>query len=138
VKTPVFLASSLFILSLASCGDGKHASVTTDSDPNGTWKWTIKMGNRTNDVSLKLAWDGRNLSGGMAGRSNQATPITNAAYKNGTVSFSVVRENGGKTVETKYSAALGKDILVGKSEHSGEGQVQRREWKAERVKDTRK
>ena len=135
MKNPAFLTTVCGLLLLASCG-GSHASVSTDSDPNGTWKWTLKMGGRTNDISLRLAWDGQNLSGGMTGRSNQLTPITNATYKNGTVSFSIIRESFGKAHETKYSATLHKDILLGKSESTHNGEVRSREWKAERLKDT--
>jgi len=138
LKNRLLLPAALAFFLLASCGDGHHASVSTDSDPSGTWKWTLKVGDRSRDVSLKLAWDGQNLTGSLPGRSNLAVPITNAGFKNNTVSFSVIRESHGKTYETKYSAALSKDVLVGKSESTRDGQVQSREWKAERVKEEKK
>src|SRR5262245_23165071 len=77
------------------------------ANPTGTWKWTVMGANNTNrDVTLKLKLEGDKLTGAMVGRNNQDTPIEDASFKDGTVSFKVTRERNGQKFVTKYEGKL--------------------------------
>ena len=44
-------------------------------NPTGTWKWTVKFGEQTREMTLKLKLDGDKLTGAMLGRDGKETPI---------------------------------------------------------------
>src|SRR4029079_14710160 len=75
-------------------------------DPTGTWKWTVTFNNNTFDATLKLKLEGDKLTGSMPGRDNQETPISDASYKDGKLSFSVTREINGQKRTTKYEGTV--------------------------------
>ena len=80
----------------------------------------MKFGDRSIDMTLKLKLDGDKLSGAMLGRNGKETPIQDAAYKNGNVSFKVVRERGGKKSTSSYTGTLSGDTIKGKMEFGQE------------------
>ena len=97
-------------------------------DPAGTWK--IKAGQR--EATLKLKLDGDKLSGSITGSGGQETPIDNAAYKDGQISFEVTREGrDGQKMTLKYNGKVKGDTIEGKVE-TPRGS---RDWKATRSKD---
>src|SRR5262245_28927048 len=66
------------------------------ADPTGTWTWSFTTQNgQTIDSTLKLKLDGDKLTGVYVGRNNQETPIENAQFRDGEVSFQVPRERDG-------------------------------------------
>lgn len=102
-------------------------------DPSGTWKWQVKRGDQTRDVSLTLKLEGDKLTGHMPGRNNVVTPIEEASFKDGTVAFSVTREFNGVKRTTKYSGKLSGDTITGKSEGTDrEGKPQTTDWVAKK------
>ena len=103
-------------------------------DPTGTWKWSTTFGDKTIDASVKLKLEGDKLTGVYVGRNNTETPIDNASFKDGKVSFSVTREFGGNKFTTKYNGMLSGDTIKGKSEFERDGQAQSRDWEAKRQK----
>jgi hypothetical protein len=119
--------AALIGLTATARADDKKANLT------GTWKWTVMMGNNTRDVTLKLKQDGDKLTGAMVGRNNQETPIEDATFKDGEVSFKVTRTNQqGQKISTTYKGKLEGDTIKGKSEREG---GQPRDWEAKRAKD---
>lgn len=107
-------------------------------DPTGTWKWTVQMGDQSREVTLKLKLEGEKLTGAMVGRNDQETPIQEAKYKDGEVSFKVVREREGRKMTTTYTGKVSGDTIKGKVEFQGRDQARTRDWEAKRVKEEEK
>jgi hypothetical protein len=104
------------------------------SDPTGTWKWTVQTRNgQSREMTLKLKLEGEALTGAMLGRNNQETPIQDGTYKDGAISFTVVRERNGQKITTKYSGKLSDDTIKGKMEFEFGGQARSRDWEAKRA-----
>jgi len=115
---------------------GLVSSVRAAEDPTGSWKWTVKLGDNSFDVTLKLKLEGDKLTGAVGGgQSNQETPITDASFKDGKVNFTVVRElQGGQKFTIKYDGTLSGDTITGKSERERDGQKVSNDWVAKRQK----
>src|SRR5262245_8373524 len=112
------------------------AAVAADS-PTGTWKWSIMgQGGQARETTLKLKLEGDKLTGSVAGRQGgQDTPIEDATFKDGTVSFKITRERNNMKFVTKYSGKLSGDSIKGKSESERDGQTRSTDWEAKRSKD---
>jgi hypothetical protein len=104
------------------------------ANPTGTWKWTIQMGERKAEATLKLKLEGDKLTGAMVGRNNQETAIEDAKYKDGELSFKVVREREGQKRTSKYAGKVSGDTIKGKIESERDGKAQSRDWEAKRAK----
>jgi len=104
------------------------------ANPTGTWTWSVKIGEQTREMTLKLKLDGEKLTGAMVGRDGQETKIEDAKYQKGTLSFTVVRERGGVKMTSKYTGRVSADAIKGKISVEREGQTQSRDWEAKRVK----
>jgi hypothetical protein len=104
-----------------------------DDSPTGTWKWTQMFGNNSREVTMKLKQDGDKVTGTISGR-NADTEISDGSYKDGTVSFSVVREVNGNKITTKYNGKVSGDTIKGKVEGERNGQAFSRDWEAKREK----
>ncbi len=103
-------------------------------DPSGTWKWQVKRGDQTRDVTLTLKLEGDKLTGHMPGRNNTVTPIEDASFKDGTVAFSITRERNGVKSTTKYSGKLSADTITGKSDGTDrDGKAQTMDWVAKKT-----
>jgi hypothetical protein len=113
---------------------GVAAVARADDKPNptGTWKWTVKFGDQTREMTLKLKLDGDTLTGAMLGRDGKETPIQDATYKDGEVSFKVVRERNGNKMTSTYTGKVSADTIKGKATF---GNNQSRDWEAKRAKD---
>ncbi len=102
-------------------------------DPSGSWKWSVKRGDQTREVTLTLKLEGDKLTGHIPGRNNTVTPIEEASFKDGTVAFSVTREFNGVKRTTKYSGKLSGDTITGKSEGTDrEGKATTTDWVAKK------
>lgn len=102
-------------------------------DPSGTWKWSVKRGDQTREVTLTLKLEGDKLIGHMPGRNNTVTPIEDASFKDGTVAFAVTREFNGVKRTTKYSGKLSGDTITGKSEGTDrDGKATTTDWVAKK------
>jgi len=123
----------LVTVALALAFVGFVSTARAADDPTGTWKWSVTFGDKTIDASLKLKLEGDKLTGAYVGR-NMETPIENASFKDGKVSFTVTREFGGNKFTTKYDGTLSGDTITGKSEFERDGQKQSRDWIAKRQK----
>jgi len=109
------------------------AGIARAEDPSGTWKWTMTAGNNTREVTLKLKLDGDKLTGSISGR-NADTEISDGTYKDGDISFNVVRERNGNKITTKYTGKVSGDSIKGKIESERNGQATSRDWDAKREK----
>jgi hypothetical protein len=109
------------------------AGIARAEDPSGTWKWTMTAGNNTREVTLKLKLDGDKLTGTISGRNND-TEISDGTFKDGDISFNVVRERNGNKMTTKYTGKVSGDSIKGKIESERNGQANSRDWEAKREK----
>jgi hypothetical protein len=100
----------------------------------GTWTWTSTFGGQTRERTLKLKFEKGTLSGSLSGREGQETAIQDAKFKDGEISFVVVRERDGQKMTSKYTGKLTGDTIKGKIEFERDGQTQSRDWEAKRAK----
>lgn len=133
MKRLVTMVLVLVLVAVASM-----AQAADKPDPTGTWKWTVQMGDQSREVTLKLKLEGEKLTGAMVGRNDQETPIQEAKYKDGEVSFKVVREREGRKMTTTYTGKVSGDTIKGKIEFQGRDQARTRDWEAKRVKEEEK
>jgi len=133
MKRLVTMVLVLVLVAVASV-----AQAADKPDPTGTWKWTVQMGDQSREVTLKLKLEGEKLTGAMVGRNDRETPIQEAKYKDGEVSFKVVREREGRKMTTTYTGKVSGDTIKGKVEFQGRDQARTRDWEAKRVKEEEK
>jgi hypothetical protein len=126
-----FLAAGL-VLALVHLAGAARAD--DKANPTGTWKWTVERNGQTFDMSLKLKAEGDILTGELI-RNDQETKIEDGTFKNGEVSFTVVREFNGNKVTFKYKGKLEGDTIKGKTEIERDGQTMERDWEAKRAKE---
>jgi hypothetical protein len=125
---------SIAALVLALVGVAYLAQAADNPNPTGTWKWTVPMRNgQSREMTLKLKLEGDALTGAMVGRNGQETAIQDGTYKDGTVSFKVVRERNGQKMTAKYSGKVTDDTIKGKVEVEGGRQAGGRDWEAKRA-----
>lgn len=129
-----FSALTALAIGLVVTSFSAAAQAGESKDPTGTWKWTVTFNNQTRESTLKLRLEGDKLTGAMLGRDNQETPIEDAKYKDGEVSFSVTRERNGQKFTAKYSGKVSGDTIKGKMEFERDGQTRSRDWEAKREK----
>jgi hypothetical protein len=122
-------------LVLAIVGMAAIARADEKSNPTGTWKWTVKFGDRSAEMTLKLKLDGDKLSGAMLGRDGKENPVEDATYKDSEVSFKVVRERQGAKMTSTYTGKVSGDTITGKIQFERGGNAQSRDWEAKRAKD---
>jgi hypothetical protein len=103
-------------------------------NPTGTWKWEVKFNDQTFDLSLKLKQDGDKLTGTLTGPAGD-TDIQDGKYKDGDLSFTVVREGNGQKMTFKYKGKVNGDTITGKTDIDRDGQASSRDWEAKRSKD---
>ena len=119
------------------------AAFAADASPSGTWKWTAqgRGGGPGFEATLKLDLKEGALSGTMMGGTfGQNTipdiAISDASFKDGSVSFSVTRtgQDGTKRT-TKYEGKLEGDTIKGSIERQNrDGQMVKADWVATRAK----
>jgi hypothetical protein len=117
---------------------GATAGVARADDkpnPTGTWKWKVKFNDQEREFTLKLKQDGDKLTGAMVGRDNKDTPIEEAKFSDGEVSFKVTRERNGQKFVTKYTGKVTGDTIKGKTEFERNGETMSRDWEATRAKE---
>jgi hypothetical protein len=103
----------------------------------GTWKWTFQMPDGTKaQPKIKLKRDGNVLTG-----VTQVNPGSEAAIQDGhvegdQVSWSVVREQAGRKVTTRYSGKFAGETIQGTIESDWAGETRTYPWTAKRVSDS--
>ncbi len=124
------LAAAVVLAMIAVAGAARAAD-----DPTGTWKFDMKQrNNQSRSVTLKLKLDAGKLTGAIVGRNNAETAVSDATYKDGDISFSVVRERNGNKTTTKYTGKQSGDEIKGKIETDAGGQTNTQDWDAKREK----
>jgi hypothetical protein len=100
--------------------------------PTGTWTWETVFGTFRSQSSAKLELDSKGKLKGKAKLRTTEVDIKNAHFKDGEVSFDVVRERDGVETVTTYRGKLDGDTIKGESEFEFGGELRKREWVATR------
>ncbi len=120
---------------LALVGFAAIAQADEKASPAGTWKFTVKGRNdQSREVTMKLKVDGEKLTGTVTGGRNNDMDIeiSDGKFKDGEVSFEVVRERNGTKRTTKYNGKLDKDVIKGKVETERRSEKVSNDWEAKR------
>jgi hypothetical protein len=102
-------------------------------DPSGDWKWTFERNGQSVDILMTLKADGEKLTG-TVGREDRKTEIQDGTFKDGEVSFKVVRERNGQNFTSTYKGKLEGDAIKGTMDFEFGGEARSRPWEAARVK----
>ena len=118
----------------AAVGAAALSTLAFAGDPTGSWHWDMKGRNgNTMQATLDLALKDGALTGTSHSSRGGDTAISNATFKDDTVSFSVVREYNGNKFESKYSGKLAGDTIKGEITMPGrDGNTRTIEWNASR------
>jgi hypothetical protein len=109
--------------------------VSAAEDPTGNWKSTVMLGKKSQDVTIKLKLEGDTLTGTIGGgQGNREAAISDGAFKDGKVSFSVIREQKGEKLTQKYTGTVSGDTIKGKIETERGGKARSTDWEATRQK----
>ncbi len=92
------------------------------ADPVGTWKcaYTIGDQNRTADLTIKK--DGEKVEGTMTWPDQKDEKITDAKFKDGKLTFGVVRKFMDNAIPIAYELTINGDKLTGKGSSEFGGQ----------------
>ena len=114
-------------------GAGRPGPVQDKANPTGTWKYTADINGQSFDVVIKLKLDGDKLTGTVNVR-DMETKIEAREFKDGEVSFKVVREADGNKFVLKYKGKITGDTFKGKRDEC-DGETNTREFEAKRTKE---
>ena len=105
------------------------------ADPSGTWTWTVTtQAGQEFDLSLELKLDADKLTGALTLPMGDSIEIKDGTFKDDVVAFKVEFERDGIVRTTKYQGKVDGDTIRGKSERERDGEVQSRDWEANREK----
>jgi hypothetical protein len=123
-----FLVAPLVLTFVAVAGLARAAE-----NPTGTWKWEVKVNDQSIDIALKLKLDDDKLTGSINSPLGE-TAIQDGKYKDGDLSFTVLRERDGQKMTFKYTGKVSGDTIKGKTEIERNGETSSRDWEAKRAK----
>jgi hypothetical protein len=123
------------VLSLVATADeAADAAKATPVDPSGSWKWSYNFNDNPADFSLKLNWDGQQLTGKYTAFNN-TTDVDEGKLNDGKISFIAHREFNGNQFTVHFDGKAEPDDIVGTvGVDFGEG-PREFEWHAKRVVD---
>jgi hypothetical protein len=107
---------------LGFCG---LASAQEDkANPVGTWKCDYKIGDQQRTATLTLKKEGDKFIGTMNWPDQKDEKITDPKFKDGKLTFSVVRKFMDNTIPIEYTLTIDGDKLTGKGSAEFGGQKQ--------------
>lgn len=92
------------------------AQATQPAGLTGTWRWTVQAFGGEQETVLKLKQEGDKISGTVSGFGGEDSPIAEVKFANNTLTFKVVRDFGGQSITTLYTATINGATIKGKSE----------------------
>jgi hypothetical protein len=94
------------------------------ADPVGTWKCEYEIGGQQRMATLTIKKDGDKLAGTMSWPDQKETNVKDLTLKDGTLTFSVVREFMDNKIPIEYKLTLDGDKFKGKAAAEFGGQKQ--------------
>jgi hypothetical protein len=104
-------------------------------DPTGTWKWQRTFNDNDVEFTLKLNWDGKELTGKYSAFNN-TSDIERAKFEKDQISFVAQREFNGNEFEVKFDGKVQPDELNGTIDVDFGDGPQEFEWTAKRAVET--
>jgi hypothetical protein len=102
-------------------------------DPTGTWEWEYSNDDNTIEFQVKLAWDGKNLTGKYTAF-DETTDIEEAKIEKDQVSFVSTREFNGNEIVARFSGTVKPDDIEGTVEvEFGDNDPREFPWRATRT-----
>jgi hypothetical protein len=120
-------------LASALVATGLVATARAADDPSGDWKWVVERNGQETEFTMTLKAEGEKLTGTVS-RNERKSEISDGKFKDGEVSFNVVRERDGQTFTIKYKGKLEGDSIKGAIEFDFGGETRSIEWEAKRAK----
>jgi hypothetical protein len=114
-------------------GAAVNAYAAEKPNPAGTWKLSIEVSGQGYEFTLKLKMDGNKLTGTMAGEDGKETPIQDAKFKDGVLTYAVIHDENGQKIPVKATATISGDTMKGKAAFELDGEAQNVPWEAKRV-----
>jgi hypothetical protein len=119
-------------LVLGVCGLARAAD--DKADPVGTWKCEYEIGGQKRTSTLTIKKDGDKLAGTMSWPDQKETNVKDLKVKDGTVTFSAVREFMDNKIPIEYKLTIDGDKLKGKGGADFGGQKQEFDIEGKREK----
>jgi hypothetical protein len=102
------------------------------ADPTGTWKWERAFNDNNAEFTLKLNWNGKELTGKYSAFDN-TSDIERAKLEKDQISFIAQREFNGNQFEVKFDGKVQDDSIIGTiAVDFGDGE-QEFDWEAKRT-----
>ncbi len=101
--------------------------------PAGAWALSVDVNGSPYEFTLKLKGDAQKLSGCLVGDDGKENPLQTVSYKDGTLLFTVIRDQDGEKMPVKCSGKLTGNTIKGKAEATIDGDAQTFPWEAKRV-----
>lgn len=122
---------SMFVVSSASGEDAAAAIATVD--PSGSWIWEYSFNDNPAEFSLKLNWDGEQLTGQYTAFNNTTDIAETKFTPDNKISFISRREFNGNKFTVHFDGEVKTEEIVGKvAVDFGQG-PQEFDWTAKRV-----
>jgi hypothetical protein len=102
-------------------------------NPTGTWNMSVEVNGKKQEFTLKLKLDGDKLTGAMVGKNGKESVLQNAKYKDGDMSFTIVRDEVGKKMPITVTAIAVGETMSGMADFTLDGQEQNISWEAKRA-----
>ena len=112
------ILSAALVLGLCGLAGAQGAT----ADPVGTWKCEYSIADQKRTAELTIKKDGDKVEGTMNWPDQKDEKITNPAFKDGKLTFSVVRKFMDNAIPIDYTLTIDGDKLKGKgaAEFGGE------------------
>jgi hypothetical protein len=128
------LACSMVMIGIAHA-DEAAAAKTETVDPTGSYKWEYSFNDNPSEFSLKLNWDGKELSGTYTAFNNTTEIEETKFTPDNKISFLANREFNGNKFTVHFDGELKPEEIVGTvAVDFGQG-PQEFDWTARRVID---
>src|SRR4051812_15712404 len=111
-------------------GDNKAAP--SKADPSGTWTWTVSTPNgQSFESTATFKREGDKVTGSVTGRRGD-TAISDGQFKDGTLTFTVMREREGRKMTSKFTGKVDGNAIKGTMTMDRGDGAQSRPWEAKR------
>ena len=104
------------------------------ADPVGTWKLAYSIGDQNRTADLTIKKDGDKVEGTMNWPDQKDEKITDPTFKDGKLTFSVVRKFMENLIPIQYALTIDGDKFTGKGSAEFAGQKQEFDIAGTRVK----
>jgi hypothetical protein len=102
------------------------------ADPSGTWTWTVNTPNgQSFESTATFKREGDKVTGTVSGRRGD-TAISDGQFKDGTLTFTVMREREGRKMVSKFTGKVDGNAIKGTMTMDRGDGAQSRPWEAKR------